>query len=337
MVGGVHPLPDRLSLAMLPTPLQRLERLSAAWAGPTIWVKRDDLTGFGVSGNKIRKLEFHFAAARAAGADTVLTCGAIQSNHCRATALAAPRPGFNAVLVLRTADGGPPPTTTGNHLLQLLSGAELRYITPDDYERRDEMLDEVADELSRAGTIPWIIPEGASDVLGMWGFAVAMRELADQLQLACLSPAAIWHAASSGGTTAGLGWADDRLDLELPIVACTIGESAAAASARVTHIWEAAAGAVGGDLPTPRLRYEDGYVGAGYGAVTDAELAVQAEATALTGMLFDPTYSGKALYGLYQEIQRGRFASDDHVVFWHTGGGFEVFSHDYESALDSST
>ncbi len=334
MVAVMLPLPDRLSLAMLPTPLQRLERLSAAWGGPTIWAKRDDLTGFGVSGNKIRKLEFHFAAARAAGADTVLTCGAIQSNHCRATALAAPRPGFNAVLVLRTADGNPPEIATGNHLLHRLSGAELRYITPEAYERRNEVLAEIADELARSGTTPWIIPEGASDVLGMWGFAVAMRELADQLQLASLMPAAVWHAASSGGTTAGLGWADDRLDLNIPIVACTIGESAAPVRARVAQIWEAAVDAVGGDLPTPRLHYEDAYVGAGYGAVTDAELAVQAEATALTGMLFDPTYTGKALFGLHQEIRHGRFGPDDHVVFWHTGGGFEVFTHDYRAALD---
>ncbi len=330
------PLPDRLSLALLPTPLQRLERLSAAWGGPTIWIKRDDLSGFGVSGNKIRKLEFHFAAARSAGADTVLTCGAIQSNHCRATALAAPRPGFNTVLLLRTADGNPPPTATGNHLLQRLSGAELRYITPADYERRDNVLAEVADELTSSGAKPWIIPEGASDVLGMWGFAVAMRELADQLQLASLAPAAIWHAASSGGTTAGLGWADDRLDLDLPIVACTIGEPAADVQIRVERIWADAVDAVGGDLPTPRLHYEDAYVGAGYGVVTDAELAVQVEATALTGMLFDPTYTGKALYGLRQEIRKGRFGPTDHVVFWHTGGGFEVFTHDYRSAMDSA-
>jgi D-cysteine desulfhydrase len=332
----MHPLPDRLSLAQLPTPLQRLERLSAAWGGPTIWVKRDDLTGFGLSGNKIRKLEFHFAAARAAGADTVLTCGAIQSNHCRATALAAPRPGFDAVLVLRTADGNPPAVATGNHLLHRLSGAELRYVTPSDYERRDEVLAAVAGELSRSGTNPWIIPEGASDVLGMWGFAVAMRELADQLLLASLTPAAVWHAASSGGTTAGLGWADDRLGLDLPIVACTIGESAADVRARVELIWAAAVDAVGGGIPTPRLHYEDAYVGAGYGAVTDAELAVQAEATALTGLLFDPTYTGKALYGLHQEIRRGRYGPADHVVFWHTGGGFEVFTHDYESAAGTA-
>jgi D-cysteine desulfhydrase len=323
-------------MAMLPTPLQRFDRLSAAWGGPTIWVKRDDLTGFGVSGNKIRKLEFHFAAARAAGADTVLTCGAIQSNHCRATALAAPRPGFNAVLVLRTADGTPPSTATGNHLLHRLSGAELRYVTPEDYDHRDEVLAEVAAELTRAGANPWVIPEGASDVLGMWGFAVAMRELADQLHLASLTPAAIWHAASSGGTTAGLGWADDRLGLGLPIVACTIGEPAPAVRRRVDRIWETALDAVGGHVPTPRLHYEDAYVGAGYGAVTDAELALQAEATALTGLLFDPTYSGKALYGLHQELRRGRYGSDDHIVFWHTGGGFEVFNHDYQAQLGAT-
>lgn len=322
-------LPDRISLAQLPTPLERLDRLSAAWGGPTIWVKRDDLTGFGLSGNKARKLEFHFAAARAAGCDTVITCGAAQSNHSRTTALTAARLGFGAVLYLRTPDGLPPDTITGNLLLDRLAGAEIRFITPEQYQQRDRIMADAAAELGGSGRRPWVIPEGASDVLGMWGFVVAMRELADQLVHLGGATAGIWHAASSGATTAGLGWAADRLGLDIPIMASSVGDTAPDLAARVDRIWEEAAAAHDVPLPQVDIDYIDRHVGRGYGLTTPEELSIQAEASALTGLIFDPTYTGKALVGLRREIDSGRFTSDDQVVFWHTGGGFAVFSHDF--------
>jgi D-cysteine desulfhydrase len=321
-------LPDRIRLAQLPTPLERLDRLSAAWGGPTVWVKRDDLTGFGLSGNKVRKLEFHLAAARAAGADTVITCGAAQSNHCRATALAAARLGFRTIVVLRTTDGSPV-APAGNHLLDRLAGAEVVFTDAAGYERRDAVMAELAADATSRGRPAWIIPEGASDELGMWGFVLAMRELAQQLEtLPIAVPPTIWHAASSGGTTAGLGWGADRFGLITPIVASSVGETAAELTARVDEIWHDAVATRGGGLPSPSLTIRDDYVGGGYGATTHDELAIQRHATALTGLLFDPTYTGKALYGLHEEIAAGRFSSDDHVVFWHTGGGFALFAQD---------
>lgn len=330
---GMQELPARASLALLPTPLQRAERLSSSWGGPTIWIKRDDLTGFGISGNKVRKLEFHIAAAEAAGADTLITCGALQSNHCRATALVAARLGLDCHLVLRTRGGTPPDTVEGNHLLHRLAGASIEYVDADGYEHRDAVMAEVARRIAGHGSTGWIIPEGASDVVGMWGYVLAMRELAEQLGMLPRPPAALWHPASSGGTTAGIGWALDRLGLEIRLVASSVGESSARLTDRIDVIWREAAEVTGGTAPTPSLEVIDRHVGRGYGLATTAELATQVEATSLTGQLFDPTYTGKALHGLREEIRNGRYGADDHIVFWHTGGGFGVFAHDFESVL----
>lgn len=328
--------PERLPLAALPTPLQRLDRLTAAWGGPTIWVKRDDMTGFGLSGNKVRKLEYHFAAAVADAADTVITCGAIQSNHCRATALAAARLGFDCLLLLRSTDGAPSERVTGNHLLQRLSGAQIRYITPDQYIDRDALMAEEAERLAAAGRRCWVIAEGASDPLGMWGFVAAMEELAAQLprQLpADAAPPAIWHAASSAGTTAGMVWGTDRLSLATPVIGCSIGDPAAQVEQHVRDIWRDAVDRYGGEIPSSPWEIIDSHIGGGYGIVSDDELAAQVEATTLTGLILDPTYTGKALYGLRREIELGRFEHDDHVVFWHTGGGFAAFAHDFSAAI----
>ncbi len=327
-------LPPRRSLANLPTPLQKLERLSAAWGGPTIWVKRDDLTGFGMSGNKVRKLEYHLAAAAEHGADTIITCGAAQSNHCRTTAVACASVGLSAVLLLRTADGAAPARPEGNHLIDVLTGAEVRYVTPDEYTRRTEMMADVAAEITATGGRPWVVPEGASDALGMWGFVTAMAEL-DQQMAGLSRPVAIWHAASSGGTTAGLGWAVDRLSLDVPVVGSSVGEPVPDLERRIDGIWSEALETYGGRWPTPPLELIDDYVGDGYGRTTAEELAVQRQVTSLTGLILDPTYTGKAIYGLGREIAGGRFTPGDDVVFWHTGGGFAAFSHDWSGVLGS--
>lgn len=318
--------PRRLPLAALPTPLERADRLSAMWGGPRIWVKRDDLTGFGLTGNKVRKLEYHLAAAIDAGADTVVTCGAAQSNHCRSTALACARLGLRSVLLLRTPDGRPPDRYTGNHLLDLLAGAQVRYVTPEEYANRSEVMAATADALAAAGRTPWVVPEGASDALGMWGFVSAMIEIADQLA-ELTNPVGVWHAASSGGTTAGLGWAADRTGNEIPIIGASIGDTVHELTARIDTIWAEALTRHGGDWPTPTLELIDDHVGRGYGLTTPDELRTQREVTAATGLVLDPTYTGKAIHGLRVEISTGRFGPDDDVVFWHTGGGFAVFAH----------
>ena len=314
---------SRIGLANLPTPLERADRLSAAWGGPTIWIKRDDLTGFGLSGNKVRKLEFHFAAAFDAGADTVVTCGAVQSNHSRATALAAARVGLHTILYLWSPDGEPPESPTGNHLLQRLAGAECRFITPDQYDDRDRIMADVA--AAQGNT--WVIPEGASDALGALGFVAAMYEIAPQFEDQEIVRPIVWHAASSAGTTTGMIRGADELGLDMEIVGSSVGDPAEEVTDRIrTLIGESVTqfGDITGNTP---WRITDEYVGRGYGHSTPEEFAVQAEATRLTGMLFDPTYTGKAIYGLKHEIDRGRLTNQDHVVFWHTGGGFATFAH----------
>jgi len=313
----------RIPLANLPTPLELAPRLTEAWGGPTIWIKRDDLTGFGLSGNKIRKLEFHLAAALEAGADAVITCGAVQSNHSRATALAAARVGLHTILYLASPDGQAPTEPTGNHLLQRLAGAECRFITSEQYADRNQILAEAAASHGRA----WPIPEGASDALGALGYVAAMHEIAPQMKELGIERPVILHASSSAGTTAGMVRGAAELGLDVDIVGSSVGEPASEVAQRIEVLLldaDERFGVVESDVP---WRIIDDYIGLGYGLATADELAVQAEATRLTGMLFDPAYTGKVMYALRREIAGGRFTPDDNVIFWHTGGGFAAFAH----------
>ena len=307
---------DRIHLAQLPTPLEHARRLSEAW-GADIWIKRDDLTGFGLSGNKVRKLEYHLKAAIDTGATTVITCGATQSNHSRATAIAAAKLGLHTVLYLRTPDGKPPTEVWGNHLLQRLAGAECRFITPAEYDNRDAVMEAAAEETGNA----WVIPEGASDALGAQGFVNAAHELAAQVE-SFEGRFTLWHPCMSAGTTAGLIRGANDAGLDVDIVGCAVGDSAEGITERVNSILRE-------DFPAVRWSINDSHIGGGYGINSDDELAIQAEATRLTGLLLDPTYTGKALYGLYREIKDGTFGPDDRVVFWHTGGGFATFAYDW--------
>jgi len=318
--GNTESMTDvRYPLAQLPTPLDFAERLSHAWGGPRIFIKRDDLTGFGLSGNKVRKLEYHVAAAKAADATTFVTCGAVQSNHCRATAMAAACVGMKSLLFIRSADGNAPEHIQGNHLLQRLAGAQIRFITPAEWQNRQALMEQAARDLEADGEKGWVMPAGASDALGVAAFDNAAIELSRQIQ----GPATIWHASSSAGTTSGLAAGVARNGLDFRVVGSSVGESQVELSEAVRALLATTS--------TPDAPFEivDDHVGLGYGKTTDEELQVQIEATRLTGLIWDPTYTGKALFGLRQQIARGRFTPDDQVVFWHTGGGFAVFAHDF--------
>ncbi len=305
--------PPRLDLARTPTPLERLERFEKARGLPgELWVKRDDLTGVGLSGNKVRKLEFLMADARAKGATAVVTCGGVQSNHARATALAAAQLGMKCTLILRRVDDAEP-ELAGNLLLDRLAGARIRYVTRAEYSsRREALLDEEVRRFEAEGERGYAITEGGSDARGSWGYVRALEELLAQ----DARWDAITFATGSGGTAAGLYHGRTLLDSRVPIVGFCVCDDAAFFEKKVSGIVEKM-----GSRPDG-LRFDDRYKGPGY-AIPDAPtVEVIAQAARTTGLLLDPVYTGKAFLGTVEEMKKGTFGSSPRVLFIHTGGLF---------------
>jgi D-cysteine desulfhydrase len=301
------PYPARLDLARTPTPFERLPRLSEKF-GIDMHIKRDDLTGADLTGNKIRKLEFLLADALGNGCDTVITCGAAQSNHARATAIAAVRLGLGVRLLLRTRDPANPPPPEGNILLDRLVGAEIVWLTFEEYGRRAEMLAVEDESLRNSGKIPYVIPEGGSNAMGAWGYVRAVEELA--FDLATLPgaqdhPTTIIHATGSGGTTAGLILGVKLLGLNARVVGINVCNDRDYFLRVVGDICQTAIDTYRLDLPFSRERdieIVDGYVGSGYGKAGSQELSLIREVARSEGILLDPVYTGKAFYGMSQEF-----------------------------------
>ncbi len=321
--------PNRVPLAHIPTPLQKMERLSQQ-VGVTIFFKRDDFTGSELSGNKVRKLEFILADAREKGADTVITCGGAQSNHCRATALAAVRAGLSCLLLLRTDDPAHPPAASGNILLDGLAGAEIVWITPEQYRSRDQIFEREARRLRGEGRRPYLIPEGGSTALGAWGYAAGMAELVadlEHLDGGNVKSTTVVCATGSGGTTAGLALGarlsgaairvvgvnvcDDR-DYFVEIIDRICGEFLQ------TYFAEEDTGA-------PAYDILDGDVGRGYALPRPEELAAIRDLVRLEGVVLDPVYTGKAYFGMMAELEKNPRMFGDRIVFIHTGGLFGLF------------
>jgi D-cysteine desulfhydrase len=313
--------PDRVPLARLPTPLERSPRLGAELGLELLW-KRDDLTGLELSGNKARKLEFLVADAERLGADTLVTCGGVQSNHCRATAFAAAKRGLSSVVLLRVPNPEKPPPLEGNALLDRIAGAEIRWVSYDEYRRRAEVLARTAEALRAAGRRPYVIPEGGSSPLACWGYAFAMAELHAQLPAAWHEgPVTVAYAVGSGGTAAGvelgirmLGWQGAR-----PIGFAVCNDAAyfratiAALCAEAARLWP--------ELPTvpaAAVTIDDGFIGPGYAQATDEGLALVGRAARTDGVILDPVYTGKAMLGVVARAAE----LGPRVVFLHTGGAF---------------
>lgn len=294
---------NRVALARLPTPIEPLDRLSDRWGGPRILVKRDDLTGSWLSGNKVRKLEYSLGAALAQGARTVATCGGLQSNHCRATALAAARLGLRCILHLRVTE--PPREADGNYLLDRLAGAEVRFVTPEEYRR-----------LGPTAEAFWI-PEGASDEVGMWGYAGAWEELEGRRF------DALFHAVGSGGTTAGLLAGKRRSGGETPIVGVAVCDDAAYFHGKIDRILAAAR--IDAGPSRAQVEILDGFVGRGYAQSRPEEWALLREVAATEGLLLDPVYTVKAFLGMREQIRAGRYGKGQEILFLHTGGTFGLF------------
>ncbi len=320
----------RVSLARLPTPLERSPRLGAELDLELLY-KRDDLTGLELSGNKARKLELLAADAIAQGADVLVTCGGVGSNHCRATAFTAARLGLACTVLLRVPDPASPPALEGNALLDALAGATIRWVSHDEYRRRAEVMAGVADALRAEGRRPYLIPEGGSNGLGSLGYALAMEELLSQLPEAWRDgPVTIAYAVGSGGTGAGIElgiraarWRGAR---PLGFAVCndaayfraTIAAIAADARPRVPDLPELAAGDVAID---------DGSIGPGYALATEEGLEVIRRAARLDGVILDPVYTGKAMLGLARRARAVGGLPSRRVVFIHTGGAFGVFPY----------
>lgn len=319
--------PDRLSLALLPTPLQPLSSISRQLGSHRIWIKRDDLTEAVSTGNKIRKLEFIFAAAIANGCDTVITCGGLQSNHCRATAALGARLGLKIHLVLR---GEPSADADGNLLLDKLFGAEISYYQEREYfANLSAIFDELVAEYAQRGHKAWTVPTGASDGVGIWGYIHACEELRHNFKQAGIAPQHIVCASGSGGTQAGLTVGAVAHHLHAQVHGVAVCDDAQYFIDKVNEDIDEWQQRYGQWTLRKQLQISvfDDYIGPCYGEA-GPEIYRTIEHVARTeGILLDPVYTGKAFYGMLKEVQKGTFGESGDIVFIHTGGSFGVFPH----------
>jgi D-cysteine desulfhydrase len=318
--------PKRIPLGNIPTPIQKLERLSKE-LGVELYVKRDDMTGIELSGNKVRKLEFLMAEALEKGADTVVTCGGIQSNHCRATAAACVKLGLNCHLILRGKTPSPP--YDGNLLLDHLFGAEYTFMERPEYTKNEEVdFMDVMETLRAKGGKPFYIPVGGSIAMGSWGYVRAFEEIIEQLETLGIKKAHLVVATGSGGTQTGLvlGRAlTKRPEFKITgIIVCDTIEYFKEQNRKILR------DAVDIFNLTIEIEHEeidliDGYIGPGYALPYPELMETIKMAARKEAIILDPVYTGKAFHGLISEIQKGGFPMDDPIVFIHTGGAFGLF------------
>ncbi|HJO11674.1 MAG: D-cysteine desulfhydrase family protein [Gammaproteobacteria bacterium] len=319
--------PSRLNLAQLPTPVTRLEKYSAQLDGVNLWVKRDELTGTEVSGNKIRKLEFTIAEALNQSCDTLITCGGLQSNHCRATAILATRLGLKVHLILR---GSEPDTLEGNLFLDYLTGATITYLPQDQWRTHETLAREIQQDYSKGGNKAYFIPIGASDEVGLWGYIAACQELQEDFETLGFEPEYIVTATGSGGTQGGLIVGAELFKMSSQVLAFNVCDDAAYFERKIRSditLWmqrykqEIAVGRL-------KINTVEGYVGQGYGIASAEVLDTIADLARLDGIFLDPVYTGKAFHGMVSEIRRGeqgKLAGAENVLFIHTGGLFGLF------------
>ncbi|MET0410511.1 MAG: pyridoxal-phosphate dependent enzyme [Polyangiaceae bacterium] len=311
----------RLGLAHTPTPLWRHPALDAL-VGTEVWVKRDDMSSGAAAGNKIRKLEYLLAAARDARADVVLTCGGAQSNHARATALLARGLGMDAVLLLRSDDPANEPVV-GNLFLDRLTGAEVRWVSRAEYAERDARLARAADDLRAAGRTPYVIPEGGSNALGALGYVHAMSELKQQLELGLAGGApfdAVVHACGSGGTAAGCALGASAFGVAARVIAIAVCDDRDYFAARIAGVITDMRSLCAGLPPPVPVDVQDAFKGPAYGVASDEQLDFIVRVARETGLVLDPVYSGKALFGLARLVGENPSERPRRVLFIHTGG-----------------
>lgn len=317
----------RLDLAGGPTPLDKLERLSAH-LGRELYVKRDDTTPFALGGNKVRKLEFLAADALNAGADTLVTAGAIQSNHVRQTAAVAARLGLRCAALLENPIGTDDHNylSNGNRLLLDLFGTEVKLVA--NLDTADELLAQTGEHLRREGRKPYIVPIGGSNALGALGYVRAGLELAEQIRANGQRFSAVVLASGSAGTHAGLAVAlADELP-ELDVIGVTVSRTDAAQRPKVEGLVRSTLELLGHAAPAvPTVQLWDEYFGPRYGEPNAGTLEAVRLLASQEGLLLDPVYTGKAMAGLLDGIRRNRFVKPGPILFLHTGGSPALFAY----------
>ena len=316
----------RLNFAHLPTPIEELPRLSESLGGPQILIKRDDQTGLAFGGNKTRKLEFLVAEAQAQGTQMLISAGAIQSNHCRQTAAAAARFGFECTLVLT---GDMPSHPSANLLLDEMFGVEIVNVA--DRADRDRVLQETFGKAAQDGKRPYLVPYGGSSPVGALGYAYAVEEFVKQ----DITADWIVFGTSSGGTHAGMTLGKRVFGYEGKILGISIDEPETWLKTNVSALASDASELLGERIEfTPDdVMATDAYCQAGYGVLTNAEREAVKLFAKYEGMLLDPVYTGRAAAGLIDLIRKGFFKKDETVLFWHTGGTPALFANKYSSNL----
>ncbi len=316
----------RLRLAYLPTPLQDAPRFSEALGGPRILIKRDDLTGFGMGGNKARKLEYLLAEAVAEQADTVVTVGGPQSNHCRMTAAAARKLGMQPVLIL---SGEPTPHAIGNQLIDRILGAEIVFTGDKDRASVDRVLEDKCPDLRRRGRRPYAIPRGGSTALGDLGYVGCALEMEQQFFDQGVQPTHIFCATGSCGTHSGLLAGAVALRANYQICGVSVSRPLEQCFERIHRLVSETLELLDVEAtlqPEQVIVYGD-YIGPGYAILTPACLEAMHLLAQTEGLITDPVYTGKALAGLIDRIRRGELTAEHTVVFMHTGGKPGVFAY----------
>ena len=305
-----------------PTPIERVPRFSAALGGPNIYIKRDDLLGLTAGGNKTRKLEFLVAEALAQGADTLITCGAVQSNHCRLTLAAAAKEGLKCQLVLEErVPGTYRPRAGGNNFLYNLLGVEQVKVVPAGAPLLEEMA-ATARELASAGRKGYVIPGGGSNPLGALGYVACAQEILAQTFDLGLEIHAILCASGSAGTQAGLVTGVQGCSMNVPVLGIDVSRAKQDQEALVYGLVQATAERVGLHAAVPRAAvvcFGD-YVGPGYSLPTPGMVEAVQLLARTEGILLDPVYTGKAMAGLIDLARKGYFERDSNILFVHTGG-----------------
>ena len=313
---------SRVHIAHLPTPIEEMTRLSRLLGGPRLFIKRDDQTGLAFGGNKTRKLEFLLGEALKNNAKTLVTAGAIQSNHCRQTAAAAAKFGLKCNLVLT---GERPTNPSANLLLDELFGARITWVS--DRKDRDSILEDTFDELESTGQAPYMVPYGGSNPTGALGYHYAMEEFISQEQPMDW----IIFASSSGGTQAGLISGGNTYHYEGKILGISIDETEETLKDIVTNL-AFATYSLENDPNSFKMKdvlVNDEYCKPGYGILTDLEKNAIKLFAETEGLLLDPVYSGRAAGGMIDLIRKGYFKKTDRILFWHTGGQPALFASNY--------